>query len=432
VSKFKSSGWLLILVLVASGATAWWAVLGTKSTAKAATADTEPTVKGTTVDTKFTAKALLELRLREPHILPRADEKYDPVEFEMYRETQKNLLTSRYVIIAALRDPNLKNRACVQREDEKHNALDWLTGEIHVAFPSKNAGVMQVSATEADKEDAAAIVNAVVNAYMREVVDKDREQRRERYSELQKLSAEKENEFRSKRELLKRELENTGGADEQNMAVRSSLAMTAYSDALREFRTIKSEQRAMLGRIKVAEVVLGDEIPEMEVTVALNTNPTFRDLQSRYIALESKLRNAKTAVNNTEQRPLLAETQAELASAKAQMEQVKHEAANQILNAKRLALGRKLRRLRAQLEFSTEQLRLAEKEVEKKANEAEAVGRISITAQMAKAEVENLERILHNLAEEREHLKIELNAPSRVVVWGDDPTSPASVPEKPD
>ena len=57
----------------------------------------------------------------------------------------------------------MKNRACIRREDEKHNAIAWLTGEIHVDFPGKNnAGIMQVSATEPDREDAAAIVNAVV------------------------------------------------------------------------------------------------------------------------------------------------------------------------------------------------------------------------------------------------------------------------------
>ena len=40
-------------------------------------------------------------------------------------------------------------------------------GEIHVDAPAKNTGIIQVTATEPDKEDAAAIVNAVVGAYWR-------------------------------------------------------------------------------------------------------------------------------------------------------------------------------------------------------------------------------------------------------------------------
>ena len=39
--------------------------------------------------------------------------------------------------------------------------------------------------------------------------------------------------------------------------------------------------------------------------------------------------------------------------------------------------------------------------------------------------------VLHCLAEEREKLRIEVNAPSRVRVIGD-PQAPASVPESPD
>jgi len=70
--------------------------------------------------------------------------------------------------------------------------------------------------------------------------------------------------------------------------------------------------------------------------------------------------------------------------------------------------------------------------METKAGEAEAGGRITINAQMAMDEVRGIEQIVHKLTEECEMLKMELNAPSRVVVLGDDPTSPASVSEKPD
>ena len=82
---------------------------------------------------------------------------------------------------------------------------------------------MQVTATEPDREDAAAMVNAVVDAYMNEVVNYDRQQRRDRLSDLQQISAEKENEVRTKREQLKRELENIGAGDDETMKARSAV-----------------------------------------------------------------------------------------------------------------------------------------------------------------------------------------------------------------
>ena len=60
----------------------------------------------------------------------------------------------------------MKTRPCIVEQDARHNALAWLTGEIHVHFPAKNGGVMEVSATEPDPQDAAAIVNAVVAAVL--------------------------------------------------------------------------------------------------------------------------------------------------------------------------------------------------------------------------------------------------------------------------
>ena len=51
---------------------------------------------------------------------------------------------------------------------------------------------------------------------------------------------------------------------------------------------------------------------------------------------------------------------------------------------------------------------------------------------MLQAKLENLERILHGVADERERLKVELEYPRpRITIVGD-PSSPAAVPENPD
>ncbi len=156
---------------------------------------------------KYTAMAWLAFQgSRSPS---RAVEKAR-AEFEQFCAAQQALIKSRFVIMAALRDPKLKSRACTLREDARHNAIQWLTGEIHVDFDAKNVDNMKVSATEPDPEDAATIVNAVIDAYMNEVVNVDRQARCDRLSDLQRISAEKENEVRTKREELKRKGNEAG------------------------------------------------------------------------------------------------------------------------------------------------------------------------------------------------------------------------------
>ena len=133
-------------------------------------------------------------------------------EFDIFRENQQQLIKNRFVIKAALRDPNLNNRACIAEQDAKHNAEAWLTNEIHADFQTKNASLMTVSATELDPQDAAAIVNAVVGAYWNEVVMAEQRERRIRLNELTEITHKKEAEVRTKREQYKQELANIGAA----------------------------------------------------------------------------------------------------------------------------------------------------------------------------------------------------------------------------
>ena len=114
-----------------------------------------------------------------------------------------------------------------------------------------------------------------------------------------------------------------------------------------------------------------------------------------------------------------------------QLDSLKEEAVEQIRGAKRIALKQDIDRLESQAEILADQIAAFEKEVEHKGNEADSVGRSTVNAQMMRAEVENVERILREVGEERERLRVELKSPRRVEILGD-PNSPAAVPESPD
>ena len=384
---------------------------------------------------QYKAEALLELAPTTPIILGKtADQGQQGMnEFDIFRDNQKNLVTSRFVITAALRDAKLKNRPCILREDASHNTIAWLTSEVKAEFVSKNAGLMTVSATETDAQDAAAIVNAVVDAYMNEVVNADRQQRRDRLSELQQISAEKENEVRTKREQLKRELENIGASDDQTMVARGQLAVNMYAEFQREFQRMRAEHRILLGKLQEAKRTAADlptaEIPESEVVMLLNNNPMYRELQSRLTMLQTvKSMHTNAALPGAKEPPGFMRTLADYDATKAQLEELDRKSSDMVRAAKRIALQQEIRRLDSQMEVSTAQLEAFEKEVENKRSEADSVGRSSVAAQMARAEVDNIERILHGVAEERERLRVELKSPPRVKIHGD-PNAPAAVPE---
>ncbi len=386
---------------------------------------------------KFKAVATLQLLSAHPTLLGKLTaDQAQPVtnEFDYFRDTQQGILKDRFVMLAALRDPKLKNRACIAREDAKGNTIAWLTDEIHVDFQTKNSGIMYVSATEPDREDAAALVNAVVDAYMKEVVYGDVEQRRNRLSELTKIYADKEEEVRLKRQTLKQELENSGAGDEETMVAREQLAVNMYAQFEAELQRMRAEHRNLLGKIKEEETTVGElpkaEIAKTEVVMLLNNNPMYRDLQSRVTVLEQMQRmHTNSAAPGTRPPPTVARILGEYDTMKAQLQKLEEDSSDMVRDAKRIALQQDIRRLKCQEDISRDQLAAFEKQVDRKREEAYSVGRSSIAVKMARTEAEDIERILRGVAEERERLKVELSAENRVKVLRAGNDQPAAIPE---
>ena len=336
-------------------------------------------------------------------------------EFEIFRDTQQHLVKNYNVIKTAINDPRLKTRPCIAREDARHNAIAWLTEAVSVSFPTKAAGVMLVSSTQPDKDDATAIVNAVVEAYMTQVVDKDRILRRERLAQLTEISINKEDEVRKKREQLKQELANMGFGDDETMKTRTAMAAAMYSEFERQFQLMRAEHRVVAGKLEDAKASLKDiespdaEIPQTEIVMLLNTNPLYRELQTRLGYLDQLERmHTVTAMPGVKEPPVYQRSKAEHAATKAQLDDLESKSRDMVRNAKRIGLQSDIKHLERQLEVSTDQIASYEKEVEKKRAEAENVGRSSVAAQMSQNEVNNLQKILQDVAEEKERLRVEL------------------------
>ena len=172
-------------------------------------------------------------------------------------------------------------------------------------------------------------------------------------------------------------------------------------------------------------------IPETEVVMLLNTNPMYRDLQSRITMLEQmkQIHDNASAGPRRRSPPRFTSDPGGLRFGEGTTRKLGSRV-SRTWSATPSASGwsRRSAAWKASWRSPPRQLAAFEKEVEKKANEADNVGRGSVNIQMERAEVENIERILRGVAEEKERLRVELNAPDRVKVLGD-PNAPAAVPE---
>jgi uncharacterized protein involved in exopolysaccharide biosynthesis len=118
--------------------------------------------------------------------------------FDLYKGTQIQLLTSDFVLIAALR----RNTSQVEIVKQQEDPVRWLAKTLQVESPG-NSEILRVSLSTAQRAESIAIVNAVVDAYQTEAVDKERAERANRLAKLSKVYEEKETELRSRCKELK-------------------------------------------------------------------------------------------------------------------------------------------------------------------------------------------------------------------------------------
>jgi len=110
----------------------------------------------------------------------RSEPEEDAAAAEAYRKKQIALLTSPFVVNAALRKPRIADLKTVRMHDDP---ATWLSGAIDVVS-SDESEVIQVRLRGDDPIEIAMIVNAVTAAYLDDAVRKDRTERESRYDVL--------------------------------------------------------------------------------------------------------------------------------------------------------------------------------------------------------------------------------------------------------
>ena len=136
---------------------------------------------------------------------------------------------------------------------------------LSVSFPGK-AEIMEVSVRGNDPQEATILDRAVVDAYMKEVVESERDQKRGRLNELDRAFVEKETEIRDKREDLKKLAETLGTSDTETLTMKQKLALEVlgiYRQELAksqfELRRLRSELAAQQSLLKSIDIQNIDE-----------------------------------------------------------------------------------------------------------------------------------------------------------------------------
>lgn len=155
------------------------------------------------VRTEYRATAWLRVVQAQPRILFDLPGHDDGL---WSRDTEIALVKSRFVLSEALRKPGVSQLECLREEEDP---LTWLKRRVEVRFLD-NTEIMEIAVSGDDPSQLLALVNAVKDAYVQEVVGVDRQNALRRKQVLERCYHRNLEDIKKKTERL-RELETELG-----------------------------------------------------------------------------------------------------------------------------------------------------------------------------------------------------------------------------
>ena len=368
---------------------------------------------------KYTATAVLQVRCEPPTVAGQAAEEWTRDRFEIYKSTQRQLLLSRFVLLAALREPTVAKLPPIRHAQKSGDPVRWLKSQVHVTFPG-NAEIMEVSLTATDPDEAVTLVREVVNAYLREVVNPEQDKKRARLGELDRAVREKEGEIRERRVALKKLAAELGTSATQNLALKQKLALEELALYRQDLARMQSEVRRLKAELVAQQTTLksidNSAVSDAEADAVMQQDPIGREL---FLELGWKkldqLYMDKAVPKGGDPRDF-DRYQKALKTLQKSYNARKAELAELVRQKKRSLIQAEVRKLESSVAALMEQQRELQKQVGAKHAEATRFGNATIDMQMLLSDIKNAELVLNQLVMERDKLRVECRAQPRVTL----------------
>jgi len=378
--------------------------------------------------------------------------------YPLYKKTQQQLLVTPFVLNSALRDAEV---AALPEIRDESDPIGWLVSSLRVTSPL-DSEIMQVTVETVSKDACVKIVNAIVNAYMQEVVVEERNERLARLNRLEGVYAESEGKVRTKQTELKQLANVLGTGDSQSLTVAQQSAVSQFGmmqgkladiqfDLMKaegEMKVAQEAEQRMIAALESAEAAnkeAGVEGPtELERLVVERTPEVIRleaDLASRKLAMRSAL------ISLGASHPSVTKLRNEVAMVEEQLAIYRKEAKLRAdLTLERTLAGGQvggpnsrivrtpggqtfdMLGIAGKIEVLKNQEKMLQARVDTLSDETRKLGQSSIDVELMRSEIAGLEGVLRRVGQEIEQTSIELKTASRVKLL--DPAKAASPPDK--
>ncbi len=337
-------------------------------------------------------------------------------EFEILQRTQLAYLKSYFVIQAALRGPGMEALGILAGEPDK---VQWLIDEIVPSFQG-NSEILSItlSGDTQDSEDLRKLVDAVSDAYLKEVVFEEDQRRLVVRDALSRSYARMSSEIHDKLEAQNLLAEELGQADARQRDPESELLMRELGEAAKSKSAMESELAAVQTNYLVLEQQLKDPASiDLMIEEQLASDPNMSMMSSELANLQYQL-SSQSGVMKRGRSKEADRLQQQINAKQQQMAQYKAQLKQQVAGQEKSKPNQQLLSVRKEFQIRAgvlqQQLAALNKMIQEKTESLTLKNQKSVELEVGRAEVEQLQQIASDMSIKLEQFDVEEVAPDRI------------------
>jgi polysaccharide biosynthesis transport protein len=377
--------------------------------------------------TKYKAQSMVYVSSHRPKEIFETRETL--TDYKTYQDTQTILITSRRVLGAAIKNPNVARLPSVLKEEDP---IGTLAGRIKVEFP-RGGEILSITMPGDDPKELAVLVNAVTDAYLKQIVQQEKTDRVARLERLKSLFGRYQKELQEKRRDYRELAESVGPNDVQSSSIKQQLAAEQMGQLKHELLQLQTDIRQSRIRLKVLEGRPPQKItPQVVSGLAMINQMVENDPQviqlGQKLANASKLLAHSKAVAKKGSDPSVKHWEQEVALAGAALENRRRALGRQFQAGENPAMEvpapSELDETRQYLEILAGQEKLLKEQISDMDRDTRTLNVKSIDLHWNEDDIALASEVAKTVGTEVQAMIVELEAPSRIrlIEWAEPPT----------
>lgn len=371
---------------------------------------------------EYEAVAYLQVRQKTDEILGDRGSKPTDKAYEIYKETQKQLIRGPFVLRAALRLPGISQLPMIRNEDGRE--VEWLMDEL-IVVTSPETQMIKVGLRGPNIEEPKKIVNAIVKAYEEQIIHVERQEQLEMKTLLERELMAKTTDYDNKQNAFNKLAANTlAVADDESTELAQRLAITELSDLSRKKQRIEDQFSEAKRRYTMtqAAIQMGRKSPGKDwIEDELEQDYEYAEAKYMIDQLEDQYRQYQGLARSGSASLMRLEQQ--IALAKRELEKIKAEKQPRVLSRIQRRAGADpwsadalLGPLQSEMMALGAEMKILTEEYDVKRAEFSDLSRASVDLLAKKRELESLEEFIAEAEMRVNTLRVNLQEKARVKV----------------